>query len=73
MAKSNNNLIRHFRIALSSAEITMTDFAALHNVMHVAINRVLRGKSTSKRLQTLIEQFIADQFAALKIEYRKAA
>lgn len=73
MAKNNNNFPKLFKVALSAAGISMSEFARMHGVSQQAISRIIYGQSKSKRLQTTLDQFVRDQFAALKIQYQKAA
>ncbi|MFQ5629950.1 MAG: hypothetical protein ACE5I1_14380 [bacterium] len=62
-----------FKIALTAADMTAEQFAESQRVSGACICRVLYGHSRSKRIEKAIDQFIAEQFCKLKIQYKKAA
>ena len=60
-----------FRIALAMASeqgerYTATDFANDHNVSTTMLHEVIRGETTSARLQEAIDQFITAQMQEVK-------
>jgi len=57
-----NSRYYHFKIALAIGDETFESFATKHNVSGMAVVRVLQGKSTSKRLSSIIEEFIKEKF-----------
>lgn len=58
---------RKFAIALASACIKQTDWAKENHITDQALSQVLNGKSTSKRVLKLVDEFITAEFKKLKI------
>lgn len=66
-----------FRMALAvksdaGDRYTVKDFAAAHGVSDEAIHSVLRGDSTSRRLESAIDAFIDEQLSVYRRKTRDA-
>jgi len=60
-------LKRKFSIALASAGLRQIDWARQNKISGPALNQVLTGKMTSKRITDKINSFIEDEFKKLFI------
>lgn len=58
---------RNFKIALSSAGLSMSDFARKIGVSPQAVHQTMSGMTTSKKLRAAIDSFIKCELHKLKI------
>lgn len=66
MEKSKDR-VKFFKIALASKGEGWTEFANRYGITQPALQRIVAGQSTSKRLNRKIDQFIDRQFRKLNI------
>lgn len=66
-------LKRKFAIAIASAGIKQADWARRNKITEAALSQLLSGKMKSKRISALVDKFINEQFAKLKIKNHRAA
>lgn len=62
-----------FSIALASAGIKQAEWARRNKLTEAAISQLLSGKMKSKRIHSLVVEFIDNEFVKLRIQKTKAA